>query len=77
MGSDNYDPTGRALADYRSTEGFWWTMISHNARMIKHNANILAPHPWQSTWWEWLIDARGVSGRALWQTVCFRCRGDG
>lgn len=36
-------------------------MITHNARMIKHNANILAPHPWQSTWWEWLIDARGVS----------------
>jgi len=60
-GSDNYDPTGQALRDWRSQEGFWWTMVTHNARMIKHNANILAPHPWQTTWWEWLLDLRGVA----------------
>jgi dolichyl-phosphate-mannose--protein O-mannosyl transferase len=36
-------------------------MITHNARMIKHNANILAPHPWQTTWWEWVFCLRGLA----------------
>ena len=61
IGSDNYDPSGRALAEWRATEGLWWTTITHNARMIKHNANILEPHHWQSAWWEWIADLRGVA----------------
>lgn len=61
VNSDNYDPTGNALREWRAKEGFWWTMITHNARMIKHNANILAPHPWQTTWYEWVLNLRGVA----------------
>jgi len=61
IGSDTHDPSGKALADWRSTEGFWWTMITHNARMIKHNAWILEPHPWQTTWWEWIWNLRGLA----------------
>jgi len=42
-------------------EGFWKTMIELNIRMVVHNANILEPHPWQSKWWEWVFNLRGVS----------------
>jgi dolichyl-phosphate-mannose--protein O-mannosyl transferase len=49
-----YDPTAR-------WEGFWWTFYTLNRRMIVHNANILAPHPWMSSWWEWVLNLRGVS----------------
>ncbi len=42
-------------------EGFWWTFYTLNRRMIVHNANILAPHPWMSSWWEWVLNLRGVS----------------
>jgi dolichyl-phosphate-mannose--protein O-mannosyl transferase len=54
VGAPTYDPAA-------SHEGFWWTLFSHNKRMIVHNAAILAPHPWQSKWHEWLVDSRGVS----------------
>lgn len=49
-----YDPTAK-------WEGFWYTFFSLNKRMIVHNANILAPHPWMSSWWEWVLNLRGVS----------------
>jgi dolichyl-phosphate-mannose--protein O-mannosyl transferase len=42
-------------------EGFWKTVIDLNIRMVVHNANILEPHPWQSKWWEWVFNLRGVS----------------
>jgi dolichyl-phosphate-mannose--protein O-mannosyl transferase len=42
-------------------EGFWYTLVTLNIRMVVHNANILEPHPWQSKWWEWLFNLRGVS----------------
>ena len=61
IGSATHDASGKALRDWRWQEGFWWTMITHNARMIKHNANILAPHPWQTTWWEWVWCLRGLA----------------
>jgi dolichyl-phosphate-mannose-protein mannosyltransferase len=50
----NYDPTA-------VWEGFWWTLVTINIRMVVHNANILEPHPWQSRWNEWLFNERGVS----------------
>jgi dolichyl-phosphate-mannose--protein O-mannosyl transferase len=52
--SKHYDPTAK-------WEGFWWTFYTLNRRMIVHNANILAPHPWMSSWWEWILNLRGVS----------------
>ena len=61
IGSKTHDTSGRALSDWRWQEGFWWTTVTHNARMIKHNANILAPHPWQTTWWEWVWCLRGLA----------------
>ena len=50
----HYDPTAH-------WEGFWYTFYSLNHRMIVHNANILAPHPWMSSWWEWILNLRGVA----------------
>lgn len=50
----NYDPTA-------VWEGFWYTMVTLNIRMVVHNANILEPHPWQSKWHEWVFNLRGVS----------------
>ena len=49
-----YDPTA-------VWEGFWKTVVDLNIRMVVHNANILEPHPWQSKWWEWVFNLRGVS----------------
>jgi dolichyl-phosphate-mannose-protein mannosyltransferase len=60
-GANNYDPTGHSLVEWRAKEGFWWTMITHNIRMVVHNAAILEPHHWQAAWWEWLLDLRGVA----------------
>jgi dolichyl-phosphate-mannose--protein O-mannosyl transferase len=50
----NYDPTAR-------WDGFFYTMVTLNVRMVVHNANILEPHPWQSRWTEWMFNKRGVS----------------
>lgn len=52
--SHNYNPNAK-------WEGFLYNLITLNARMVKHNANILAPHPWQSSWNEWVFNERGVS----------------
>jgi hypothetical protein len=52
--SRHYDPAAR-------WEGFWTTFYSLNRRMIVHNANILAPHPWMSSWSEWVLNSRGVA----------------
>ena len=52
--SKYYDPNA-------TWEGFWWTLYTLNRRMIVHNANILAPHPWMSSWYEWILNLRGVS----------------
>jgi dolichyl-phosphate-mannose--protein O-mannosyl transferase len=49
-----YNPTAR-------WEGFLYTFYELNKRMIVHNANILAPHPWMSSWWEWVLNLRGVA----------------
>lgn len=61
INANKYDPTGASLSEWRSKEGFWWTMITHNIRMVVHNAAILEPHHWQAAWWEWLLDLRGVA----------------
>jgi dolichyl-phosphate-mannose--protein O-mannosyl transferase len=52
--SRHYDPAAR-------WEGFWTTFYALNRRMIVHNANILAPHPWMSSWNEWVLNIRGVA----------------
>jgi dolichyl-phosphate-mannose--protein O-mannosyl transferase len=49
-----YNPSAR-------WEGFLYTFYELNKRMIVHNANILAPHPWMSSWWEWVLNLRGVA----------------
>lgn len=54
LGSPNFDPAA-------TWEGFFWTFITHNIRMVVHNANILAPHHWQTRWNEWVLDTRGVA----------------
>ena len=41
-------------------EGFWWNLFYLNHRMVVHNASILEPHPWQTSWWEWVLNLRGL-----------------
>jgi dolichyl-phosphate-mannose--protein O-mannosyl transferase len=41
-------------------EGFWWNLFYLNNRMVVHNASILEPHPWQTAWWEWMLNLRGL-----------------
>lgn len=28
--------------------------------MVVHNASILEPHTWQASWWEWILNLRGL-----------------
>lgn len=51
IGAPRFDPNVK-------WEGFWWTALTLNKRMIVHNAAILAPHHWQSKWYEWLLVSR-------------------
>ena len=63
LGGPHYDPNA-------TWEGFWWTALTLNKRMVVHNAAILAPHHWQSKWYEWLLvsDGCGCWGvRCDWQ----------
>jgi dolichyl-phosphate-mannose--protein O-mannosyl transferase len=55
IGSDTYDPAATW------TEGFWWTMVTFNLRMVAHSAATTQPHTWGSRYWQWITNARGVS----------------
>jgi len=52
-GNFRYDPKA-------TWEGFWWNLFYLNHRMVVHNANILEPHPWQTSWSEWVLNQRGL-----------------
>ena len=52
-GNRHYNPAA-------TWEGFWTNFFFINKRMVIHNAAILEPHPWQSSWWEWVANLRGV-----------------
>ena len=54
-------------------EGFWWTAATLNKRMVVHNAAILAPHHWQSKWYEWIMVSERACVRAC-LTALFRLR---
>lgn len=35
-------------------------LIAHHARMIELQANVVAPHPYQSQWWQWAGNIRPI-----------------
>lgn len=53
IGNRNYDPEVK-------WDGFWRSLWYLNHRMVVHNANILEPHPWQTSWKEWVMNTRGL-----------------
>jgi dolichyl-phosphate-mannose-protein mannosyltransferase len=55
LGSPTYDPNAKW------TEGFWWTFVTLNRRMVVHSAAITQPHAWGTRPWEWIFALRGVS----------------
>ena len=53
LGNPSYDPLA-------PKPGFWSTMLWLQKDMIISNASILEPHNWDSVWWEWVLNLRGV-----------------
>lgn len=53
IGNPSYDP-------YAPKPSFWWSYTYLVKDMIVSNANILEPHAWESVWWEWILNLRGV-----------------
>ena len=53
LGNPSYDPLA-------PKPGFWSTMLWLQKDMIVSNASILEPHNWDSVWWEWVLNLRGV-----------------
>lgn len=53
IGNPHYDP-------YAPKPSFWWSYTYLVKDMIVSNANILEPHAWESVWWEWILNLRGV-----------------
>ena len=53
LGNPAYDPLA-------PRPGFWSTMLWLQRDMIVSNASILEPHNWDSVWWEWVLNLRGV-----------------
>ena len=53
VGNPQYDPLA-------PRPGFWSTMLWLQKDMIVSNASILEPHNWDSVWWEWVLNLRGV-----------------
>ena len=53
IGNPNYDP----LADH---PGFWPSFFYLNAEMLRANARIQVRHAWESKWWEWPLNMRGI-----------------
>jgi dolichyl-phosphate-mannose--protein O-mannosyl transferase len=50
-------------ADYDPTctrPSFWRMLVSLNRRMVTSNASVKKRHAWESHWYEWIINWRGV-----------------
>jgi dolichyl-phosphate-mannose-protein mannosyltransferase len=66
IGNQYYDPTLPAVTLYDGRLGFgskpnfWETYFYLNAEMIRANARIEQRHAWESYWYEWPINARGI-----------------
>ena len=52
-GNDNYDPTA-------PRPPFWSTFIYLQLEMLRSNAGVDVRHNWESYWWSWPINTRGV-----------------
>lgn len=53
VGSPTYDP--KAVKP-----GFWSSFVYLNRRMVASNAGISKKHTWQTRWYEWIVNMRGV-----------------
>lgn len=53
VGSPTYDP--KAVKP-----GFWSSFVYLNRRMVASNAGISKKHTWQTRWYEWMVNVRGV-----------------
>lgn len=53
VGNPIYDPTA-------VKPGFWESFFYLNVDMVRANAGILERHNWDSVWWEWVLNLRGV-----------------
>eukprot|EP00168_Porphyra_purpurea_P011093 TRINITY_DN2790_c0_g1_i4.p1 TRINITY_DN2790_c0_g1~~TRINITY_DN2790_c0_g1_i4.p1 ORF type:complete len:277 (+),score=103.98 TRINITY_DN2790_c0_g1_i4:527-1357(+) len=52
VGNKHYDPSAR----YSFPRAF----VELNQAMLSSNAAITTRHPWESTWWEWPLNLRGI-----------------
>lgn len=53
FGNDAYDPSA-------PRPGFWSLCLYLNRRMLKSNASISKRHSWESDWYQWIVNWRGV-----------------
>ena len=53
IGNPHYDPA--APKPY-----FWPSFFYLNKEMLRANAGITQRHPWESVWWEWIFNLRGI-----------------
>jgi dolichyl-phosphate-mannose--protein O-mannosyl transferase len=53
MNAVDYDPTS-------TRPRFWRMLASLNRRMVTNNASVKKRHVWESYWYEWVINRRGV-----------------
>jgi dolichyl-phosphate-mannose-protein mannosyltransferase len=53
MNATEYDPAARRPS-------FWRLLVSLNRRMVASNASVKKRHAWESYWYEWIINWRGV-----------------
>lgn len=54
INNTNYDPNA-------VKPGFWPTMFELNREMVVGSNGITQRHPWDSVWYEWLLNLRGVA----------------
>lgn len=53
IGGDHYDPNAKRA-------NFWRLFLYLNRRMVQSNAGIKKRHTWESDWYQWIVNWRGV-----------------
>lgn len=53
VGNGHYDPNA-------PRPPFWKTFTYLNAEMLRANAGIMQRHPWETVWYEWMLNLRGL-----------------
>ena len=53
IGNHHYDPTA-------PKPSFWYTFYYLNNEMLRANASIMQRHPWETVWYEWIFNLRGL-----------------